>query len=422
MTSIQREWSGENGWQQPEEETVSLTRKEGYPLPSRWGRFMLQVRETVKDRNFLFMLGLLIFVIAFGTANRILYKIQLVPMQNYAIFISWVLTLAYCFLYFGIFSVRRYGLFIITDDQVAYVFTLKGLKLIVMGLMDALGFVIGIFAARKLSGFLLTLLPQAIIPMSMVVAWIVLRTKFHWGQILGAAMLVGGLVVSLVPDLEGGTGNQGATTAIWAVIYFFSSLPNAISFVLKELVFTEKPNMDIFVVNSFDSFWQLIFSILLFPLVLIPGFSSVSFNNISDYIPHGASCLIGFTPTSADDCNGEPWIMMMYVSVNLSWNISLLLLLKKGGAVLTFIGAAISLPLSHLAFAINWPILGSEKLNWEDGLALVIVLLGLIVYRYFSIVQKKKLEAAAVAKTVTIQAADDDGEETPNADFRAKKF
>ncbi len=74
--------------------------------------------------------------------------------------------------------------------------------------------------------------------------------------------------------------------------------------------------------------------------------------------------------------------MMMYVCVNLSWNvrsqttlslllhhvagvadgrhlwpaviqISLLLLLKKGGAVFTFIGSAVSLPLSHFAFAIS---------------------------------------------------------------------
>jgi len=123
-----------------------------------------------------------------------------------------------------------------------------------------------------------------------------------------------------------------------------------------------QPKMDIFVVNSFDSFWQLIFSLLMFPLVLIPGFSSgrcthknkikpytiistwsVSFDTIGDYILDGASCIIGFTPTPEDDCTGtldqrynhcafndlrstlwwigEPWLMMIYVFVNLSWNV-----------------------------------------------------------------------------------------------------
>lgn len=378
---------------------------DGIPLEyagSVWSRGWYEARQWVVDKyydkNFKFMLILLLLVIAFGTANRVIYKIQLgtpssPQMNNYTIFISWVLTTAYCFLYFGIFSVRRYGLFIIDDDQVGYVFSWRGLKLIVMGLMDATGFVFGIFAARQINGFLLTLLPQAIIPMTMVVSLIALRTRYHWGQVLGAATLVSGLLVSLIPTFQKqGSGDTSALTAVWAGVYLLSLLPNAISFILREMVFTELPKMDIFVVNSFDSFWQLIFSVLMFPLVLVPGFSSVSFHEIGDYIPNGASCLVGFTPTPQDDCSGEPWLMMMYVCVNLSWNISLLLLLKKGGAVFTFIGSAVSLPLSHFAFAINWPIIGSGTVSWEDGLGLGLVFVGLIIYRYYAVVQRKKLD------------------------------
>jgi len=350
------------------------------------------------DKNFKFMLLLLLFVIGFGTANRVIYKIQLgtpssPQMYNYTIFISWVLTTAYCFLYFGIFSVRRYGLFIIDDSQVGYVFSRRGLKFIIMGLMDATGFVFGIFAARKLTGFLLTLLPQAIIPMTMLVSLVTLRSRYHWGQVLGALTLLSGLIISLIPTFEAqGSSDKGALTVVWAAIYLASLLPNAISFILREMVFTEMPKMDIFVVNSFDSFWQLIFSLLMFPLVLIPGFSSVSFDTIGDYILDGASCIIGFTPTPEDDCTGEPWLMMIYVFVNLSWNISLLLLLKKGGAVFTFIGSAVSLPLSHFAFAIDWPIIGAGEVSWEDGLGLLLVLIGFIMYRYYALVQKKKLD------------------------------
>ncbi len=153
---------------------------DGIPLEyagSVWSRGWYEARQWVVDKyydkNFKFMLILLLLVIAFGTANRVIYKIQLYSrppllvvfgvravcvracvlrliirftvrfrgtpsspqMNNYTIFISWVLTTAYCFLYFGIFSVRRYGLFIIDDDQVGYVFSWRGLKLIVMGLM-----------------------------------------------------------------------------------------------------------------------------------------------------------------------------------------------------------------------------------------------------------------------------------------------
>lgn len=83
--------------------------------------------------------------------------------------------------------------------------------------------------------------------------------------------------------------------------------------------------------------------------------------------------------------------------VNLSWNISLLTLVKRvrrytsplrkccaltlaqGGAVLTFIAAAVSLPIAHLAFALNWPLLPATPLHWEDGIALAIILGGLIL-------------------------------------------
>jgi hypothetical protein len=56
----------------------------------------------------------------------------------------------------------------------------------------------------------------------------------------------------------------------------------------------------------------------------------------------------------------------------------------QGGAVFTFIGSAVSLPIAHLAFRIDWPLLGSAPLYWEDGLALVIVMCGLVGYRIAS--------------------------------------
>ncbi|KAL6055330.1 Transmembrane protein [Balamuthia mandrillaris] len=363
-------------------------------------------RQYATSQNLLSLL-LLFFVIAFGTANRVVYKIQLIPMNNYVLFISWVITVAYCFIYFGMFFINLW-MGRITRDMVRYVPTCRGTKLIFMGLMDALGFVLGIFAARKLTGFLLTLLPQGIIPMTMVVAAIWLKARYHWGQLLSVAILVGGLIVSLIPDLKhAGTGDDGWLTIVWSVVYVCSTLPNAISFVLKEKVWVDVPNMNIFVVNSFDSLWQLIFSILLFPIILIPGFGKVSADELGNFIPHGAKCLVGITPTKDDDCSGEPWLMLIYVTVNLSWNISLLLLLKKGGAVFTFIGAAISLPLSHLAFAIPWPIKGKEELQWVDIIALLLVFVGLVSYKYFTMKQKEREKQRKAKTEVVVENGDD---------------
>ena len=38
------------------------------------------------------MIILLLVVIGLGSANRVLYKIQLTPMGNYPLFISWIIT------------------------------------------------------------------------------------------------------------------------------------------------------------------------------------------------------------------------------------------------------------------------------------------------------------------------------------------
>lgn len=40
------------------------------------------------------MIVLLIVVIALGSANRVLYKIQLTPMTNYPLFLGWIITSA----------------------------------------------------------------------------------------------------------------------------------------------------------------------------------------------------------------------------------------------------------------------------------------------------------------------------------------
>ena len=48
--------------------------------------------------------------------------------------------------------------------------------------------------------------------------------------------------------------------------------------------------------------------------------------------------------------------------------------------MLTFIAAAVSLPIAHLAFAINWPLLPGAALHWEDGIALVTIFAGLVMY------------------------------------------
>jgi len=169
------------------------------------------------------------------------------------------------------------------------------------------------------------------------------------------------------------------------------------------MVFENRPDMDIFVVNSMDSLFQLMFTLLFLPLVAVPGFGAIEFSDFGSYINEGAHCLVGISlDKSKSTCDGMPWATMIYVCVNLSWNISILLLVKKGGAVLTFIALAVSLPMANLAFILDWPLLPGSGFTIPEGpldlVALVVVLTGLTIYRIFAIIQKKRLEREKAEK------------------------
>jgi len=302
-------------------------------------------------------------------------------MHQYPIFISDLLSAAYTIVYFGIFFVRKYQGYITSDMYRRSYFPFFDYRFIIMGLMDATGQILGIYAARDISGYLITLLPQGIIPMTMITCIILLGTRYNLGQVIGASVLISGIAIMLIPDFIHRT-SSGAW--YWALIYFISSLPNAISFTLKEMVFAQYPGdkMDIFVVNSFDSIWQLVFTVGFLPFL---GLGVVKFDDMGDYIHDGFKCLVGMPH---HECDGMPWPTVIYISVNLTWNICILLLVKYGGAVLTFIALAVILPLSNLLFMVDWPLIHSEAFNKYNIGSLVVVLLGLFIYRYFSVSKK----------------------------------
>lgn len=334
------------------------------------------------------MVGLLVFVIAFGSANRVMYKIQLVPMQYHSYFLSWFNSTCYTLVYASILLTRT-SLGIVTKEMWKF----PKWYFLLIGLGDAVGFIFGIMCAVHMSGFLLTLLPQAMIPISMVVNFLLLKARFSVGQIGGAGVLVVGLVISILPALLADTKIDNP---FWSFGYFLSIWPNAISFAFKEMVFSKMPKMDIFIVNTFGSIFQLIFSFLLLPVVSIPGLGKVPFNQLPGFVAEASQCFVGITPQSCIDahadcnCHGEPWATLIYMGINLSWNISLLLLLKNGGAVFTFISVAVSLPIAHLAFALPWPLLPASPLHYLDIIALVIVLFGLVLYRLATILKQQK--------------------------------
>ena len=130
---------------------------------------------------------------------------------------------------------------------------------------------------------------------------------------------------------------------------------------------------------------------------------------------HGAGqCILGRTVEVVGEdgalyehvCAGAAPAIFVYLAVNLTYNVSLLLLIKRAGTVLFAISSTASLPVSLIVFfAVPLPFLGrADASHWlADLLGLFITLTGIVIYRVSSIIRKRA--EAEKSKILTLAGA-----------------
>jgi len=233
-----------------------------------------------------------------------------------------------------------------------------------------------------LSGQLASVMTQAIVGYSMLCAMLILSTRYTYWQVWGMLVIVGGTMVCLFANgLEEGRSHMG-----YAMIMFLSTLPNALSFTLKELVFVRRPKLDIFVVNSSSSLFQLLLWPVFLPLTLL--FNQTGGLPFGTYLMDGFKCFVGqydFAPGSPYDCRAMPYPFLIYIAFNLAYNVALLLLLKQASALQAFMAVKAVLPVSFLLFYFKWPLITPSPINAFIIVGLVVVIVGLIFYRLATI-------------------------------------
>eukprot|EP01129_Flabellula_baltica_P007313 TRINITY_DN2826_c0_g1_i2.p1 TRINITY_DN2826_c0_g1~~TRINITY_DN2826_c0_g1_i2.p1 ORF type:complete len:261 (+),score=34.76 TRINITY_DN2826_c0_g1_i2:79-861(+) len=240
---------------------------------------------------------------------------------------------------------------------------------------------------------MISLMSQTIVLFSIICAVIILRTQYSYWQLWSAVIVLAGATVSLIPSINESVPTAPNQSSIFfALVTAVSTLPNAISFTLKELVFTErkKEGLDLFIVNTHASLFQLVWQPIYLPMAVLLG--STGGRPILEYIRDGFECFIGITPASeiiANRCEVDPYPYFIYIAINLSFNIILLLVLKRASALLSFMAIKAILPFSVILFYIKWPLIGVEAFHYETIGGLVLVLIGLVVYRYTTLSKKK---------------------------------
>ncbi|PRP72790.1 Drug/Metabolite Transporter (DMT) Superfamily [Planoprotostelium fungivorum] len=353
-----------------------------------------QTKADNAAKSKMLLISFLLMVVV-GLGNKVLSKLQTIPMQNYPYFQSLWTTFVYIPLSFAyIWPMIRYGS-LITREQRA----IPWYKFAVMGVLDGIAGIMQSFATNAItSGPLIILILQSAIPVSMVISKFLLKVtvphkkrnspvqaKYEWQHYVGAVIVIIGLVIVIVLPLvteKGGTDTGDKMTLVWCGVLILSCIPMTLSTVYKEKALGET-EIDVVYLNGWVAIWQFL---VLLPLAVPAGYA----NNLHpQQIPgnfwDGVKCYVGKNSVvggdKPDDCHLAPVLVNLYILFNVLYNILIIMILKYGSANLLWLAMTIIVPLSNVTFAL--PIPGHVDFKFSDVVGLVVIMIGLVVFRFW---------------------------------------
>mmetsp|Transcript_25756 Transcript_25756/g.53842 ORF Transcript_25756/g.53842 Transcript_25756/m.53842 type:complete len:569 (+) Transcript_25756:59-1765(+) len=185
------------------------------------------------------------------------------------------------------------------------------------------------------------------------------------------------------------SSSSESTTAVllWSLVTIAACIPMTLSSIYKEMALSGDTNaIDPIFLNGWVALFQFIFS---FPLALPAGMTSdppVTPVELPRNIWDGVKCYLGISTIETgchpdDQCHESPFYVNMFLAFNVCFNILIVYLLKFGSANVLFMASTVMVPIGNLAFALPF-MPGSQPLRDSDVAGLVVILLGLVAYRF----------------------------------------
>ncbi|XP_061988682.1 protein CLT2, chloroplastic-like [Rosa rugosa] len=319
-----------------------------------------------------------VLTIALAVANRVLYKLALVPMKNHPFFLAQFITFGYVVIYFSILYIR-YRSGIVTDEMLR----LPKLRFVAIGALEALGVASGMAAAAMLPGPAIPILSQTFLVWQLGFSSLILGRSYRINQIVGCILVAAGVALAVASGKDSGQMLSGVES-VWPLLMISSSAFQAGASIIKEFVFVDAAvhlkgkSLDIFVVNSFGSGFQALFVLLFLPF--LSNMRGIPFAQLPTYLKDGAGCFLNMG-AAASGCNGAPLLPLLYIAANLLFNISLLNVVKISSAVVASLIVMLSVPISIYVLSLPLPYL-------QEGATLspfflfgsAVLVLGLILY------------------------------------------
>lgn len=343
--------------------------------------------EENKDAgNKLVMYFLLMLLFALG--NRVFGRLQVYPMHNYPLMLSLLMVAIYVPVCFAYIIPALYFTNNITQEQR----DIPKYKFAVMGAYDSLAGLLSTFAVNYItSSSTVVLVQQSAIPISMIVSSITMNSKYTMAQYIGAAIVMSGIVVVLIPTLMGSgpadTSDSGSTQLLWIAVMVVSCVPMCLSSVYKEKALGEM-EIDCTYLNGWVAVFQFLIAIpLCLPSAQVQG---MPMSNIMPNMYGGMMCWMGINTITEDynpynqpldNCATAPFFVTTYLFFNVVYNFLIVIILKYGSANILYLASTVIVPLSNVVFSLKF-IPGSKPMGPMDLVGLVVIMLGLVVYRF----------------------------------------
>ncbi|XP_050158567.1 protein CLT2, chloroplastic isoform X6 [Malus sylvestris] len=302
--------------------------------------------------------------IALAVANRVFYKLALVPMKNHPFFLAQFTTFGYVVIYFSILVVR-YRSGVVTDEMIG----LPKSRFAAIGALEALGVASGMAAAAMLPGPAIPILSQTFLVWQLSFSALLLGRTYTFNQIVGCILVATGVAAavsrkgegSVIQNFSSGSDSGqmlSGVESIWPALMIASSAFQAGASIIKEFVFVDaaahlkEKSLDIFVVNSFGSGFQALFVLLFLPF--LSNLRGIPFAQLPSYLKDGACCFLNIGAYTTG-CNGAPLLPLLYIATNLFFNISLLNVVKISSAVVASLIVMLSVPISIYVLSLPLP-------------------------------------------------------------------
>eukprot|EP01090_Pellita_catalonica_P023260 TRINITY_DN945_c0_g1_i1.p1 TRINITY_DN945_c0_g1~~TRINITY_DN945_c0_g1_i1.p1 ORF type:complete len:449 (-),score=34.02 TRINITY_DN945_c0_g1_i1:11-1315(-) len=252
-----------------------------------------------------------------------------------------------------------------------------------IAILDSIGTLLQGIGNQYTPGQYQTLLNQLTIPITMVLSYYLLKARFSWWTILGATVIICGVLVTVIPSSSSGTSSRWYSMLIYASATLFFSF----SFIWKERLFkTKSIKLQTETISPYDlttyvAFYMVFVTFVLYPIQAVPGFGGLPLDNMLPNLRDGANCFLGRNSQPGDMCP-DSWLPLLLFSIfTFVSGVLAVVITAKGSAVLQFLANAAILPLTNLGFSFKFIMNSSvESFSTWSIIGLLVVLGGFTVY------------------------------------------